>query len=164
METIKYKEGGETSLSLCEICKREFNIILSFNLCDDCRRTLELKKEWRKELKEVLFDLHFRYCPLFPKGKKEEGLQTQCSKDRFEIVESFISSLLAKQQEAPMGVSEWMRIGKLHGYHDYWKDMTRIALQEELVKIVESYKEKWFDKSYQYILDDLLADIKSKLK
>jgi len=77
----------------------------------------ELKKEWR-----LL-------------AEREDTFVYICDeKYHYEVPKNFIEFLLAKQQDTPMGVSEWMRIGKLHGYHDYWKDMTRIAVEEEFVK------------------------------
>jgi hypothetical protein len=88
-----------------------------------------------------------------------------------ERIKTFIRPLLAKQQDTPMGVSEWMRIGKLHGYHDYWKDMTRIALQEEFVKCLPEKKEivnspmldRSLDNAHSYGYNQCIADIKSKI-
>ena len=75
---------------------------------------------------------------------------------------------LAKQQEAPMGYSQWLAYGKKFGYHDYWKDMTRIALQEEFVKILDSMVigKTVCDPNQKIgkIYNQCIADIKSKLK
>jgi len=128
----------------------------------------ELKKEWKIEFEN-------KFGSVYATGWG--GEKCPCNS----AVKSFISSLLAKQQE--MTNSEWVAYGKKMGYHDYWKDMTRIALQEEVVKIVEKLKENW-EPAYGYDceeekgwqkgikaqialknkqIDDVLADIKSKL-
>jgi hypothetical protein len=77
------------------------------------------------------------------------------------FVKTGIKFLLAKQQE--MTNSEWVAYGKKMGYHDYWKDMTRIALQEDFVKMIEDKQKNVQDQFTFLALDDLLADIK-KLK
>jgi hypothetical protein len=100
----------------------------------------ELKKEWESELAELL----------------DENKPTK--------IRDFVRSLLAKQQiPTAMTNSEWIAYGKAKGYHDYWKEMTRIAVEEEFVKMIEGKKDKWFEPNYKYILDDIIADIKSKL-
>lgn len=52
----------------------------------------------------------------------------------FELAKGFIMKLLSEQRQS-IGVSEWMKIGKERGFHDYWKDMTRIALIKEIEKL-----------------------------
>ena len=86
-------------------------------------------------------------------------------------IRDFVRSLLAKQQDTPMGYSQWIVHGKKFGYHDYWKDMTRIALQEEFVKCIPkgmrennlteniTPDEMAYDDGY----NQCVADIKSKL-
>ena len=90
-------------------------------------------------------------------------------------LKEYISSLLAKQQE--MTNSEWVAYGKAKGYHDYWKDMIRIALQEEFVKCIPEeipeihsenceYQRKGCDCGYmeRLVHNKVIADIKSNLK
>jgi len=79
-------------------------------------------------------------------------------------LKSFISSLLAKQQiPTAMTNSEWIAYGKKMGYHDYWKDMTRIALQEEFVNEASEIISQYSGIS-DIATKDLLADIKNKIK
>jgi hypothetical protein len=119
----------------------------------------ELKKEWSDE-----FDEQFTDYELDAESQSHTTIRTN--------LKNFISSLLAKQQDIPMGYSQWLAYGKKFGYHDYWKDMTRIALQEEFVKKVKGMlmdDSNHHDYYYGYndALNDLLedfADIKSKLK
>lgn len=47
------------------------------------------------------------------------------------LIKDFISSLLAKQQDTPMGISAWTAHGRKHGYLDYAKDMMRIDIERE---------------------------------
>jgi hypothetical protein len=124
----------------------------------------ELKKEWERE-----FDNEF------PNERYSDTLMSKVTS--VSRIKSFISSLLAKQQE--MTNSEWVAYGKKMGYHDYWKDMTRIALQEEFVKCLPEYA-KPIDKLEEVderarmtnLLNEnmvigynqCIADIKSKLK
>jgi hypothetical protein len=88
----------------------------------------------------------------------------------FELLVDFISSLLAKQQNpTAMTNSEWVAYGKKMGYHDYWKDMTRIAVEEEFVKCIPEEKKvghllKCKMCSPQCGYNQCIADIKSKLK
>ena len=125
----------------------------------------ELKKEWERE-----FEKKFVLIP--PPESHPSGrilLKPYEIKGSVYDIKSFISSLLAKQQE--MTNSEWVALGKKLGYHDYWKDMTRIALQEEFVKSlpnpkihslpdgVNSPHETEHDRGW----NDCIADIKSKL-
>jgi hypothetical protein len=89
------------------------------------------------------------------------------------FLKSFISSLLAKQQmPTAMTNSEWVAYGKKMGYHDYWKDMTRIAVEEEFVKCLPEEKDYKVGSDGEYHFADnmktdgynqCIADIKSKL-
>ena len=117
----------------------------------------ELKKEWEREFEE-----EFGYMD------DTEGMINLSQ--QYNDIKNFISSLLAKQQiPTAMTNSEWVAYGKKMGYHDYWKDMTRIALQEEVVKMIAKAIEKkypnWADDYHDEVGEilDLLADIKSKL-
>lgn len=38
---------------------------------------------------------------------------------------------LAEQREVPMGYSQWVAYGKKFGYHDYYKDGVRMAIDRE---------------------------------
>jgi hypothetical protein len=82
----------------------------------------ELKKEWRKQFEANFLDGDSMY---------DCGNATFSVDGVLDVCEFF----LAKQQDTPMGYSAWVAYGKKFGYHDYWKDMTRIALQEEFVKM-----------------------------
>ena len=94
----------------------------------------ELKKEWEREFDEIFDDDWSGHLDMV----NEEKLTGTVGG----MVKSFISSLLAKQQmPTAMTNSEWIAYGKKMGYHDYWKDMTRIALQEEFVKCIPEEKE-----------------------
>lgn len=44
-----------------------------------------------------------------------------------------------KSDAEPKGYSDWIREGKERGYHDYWKEMTTIALTKSLRKEIEKY-------------------------
>jgi hypothetical protein len=122
--------------------------------CDLQRGSEELKKEWEREFEQE-FGIHFTPSEL-------------------QFAKSFISSLLSKQQDTPMGYSAWVAYGKKFGYHDYWKEMTRIALQEEFAKMVEIDLIKHFlvlpgnveiKKSLrEAVIDEIKYVIKSKLK
>ena len=117
----------------------------------------ELKKEWEEQFESKFVRTNMKDVgEVVGMTLNNEILFSGEEKD----IKSFISSLLAKQQE--MTNSEWVAYGKAKGYHDYWKDMTRIALQEEFVnEVCETISQ------YSGISDvatrDLLADIKSKL-
>jgi len=134
----------------------------------------ELKKEWSDE-----FDEQFTDYELDAESQSHTTIRTN--------LKNFISSLLAKQQDIPMGYSQWLNLGKKFGYHDCWKDMTRIALQEEFVnETIKLMKREYMrglldadsskypldtrleqleERYKQYIEDNpsVLADIKSKL-
>jgi hypothetical protein len=138
----------------------------------------ELKKEWRDELKECLKDsIKWRSSIL-------EGDEVNTSFDiNDDKILSFISSLLAKkddcilglevalegqqimikslvkQQDTPMGYSQWLAHGKKFGYKDY--------LQEEFVKCLPEEKDYTRDlilsSEYASGYNACIADIKSKL-
>jgi hypothetical protein len=108
----------------------------------------ELKKEW-----EIQFEEEF-----FPDGGDHVDSSGIVN------IKNFISSLLAKQQDIPMGYSQWLAYGKKFGYHDYWKDMTRIVLQEEFVKIIAELATKSVENGLPGMYREALADIKSKIK
>ena len=110
--------GGEVELA--GVCHRPNNP------CYIMDKSEELKKEWEE-------DLAFNFTFLHEIKHDKLG-------DAYDRVKSFISSLLAKQQ-IPTAItnSEWVAYGKKMGYHDYWKDMTRIAVEEEFVKMIPKY-------------------------
>jgi hypothetical protein len=123
------------------------------------------------------------------KKEWEDKLITTLPECDVKVIDNYYSSLLAKQQEAPMGYSQWLEYGKKFGYHDYWKDMTRIAVEEEFVKIIKTRQKEnevnlYHDSDGKILIrrpvnitdesillaqevdavyDELLADIKSKL-
>jgi len=134
----------------CKACKA--SIGMEYGICSAHRENIYMKEELKKEW-EGQFDLLWGLDP-------EGSLKQYKGQD----VKDFIKILLAKQQmPTAMTNSEWVEYGKKMGYHDYWKDMTRIALQEEFVKIIEQTQEKYWLKYEDARIDEALADIKSKL-
>jgi len=117
----------------------------------------ELKKEWEEAKTLDLECLHgnlIGWCDVCPKQYQD-----------------YVKSFFAKQQTpTAMTNSEWIAYGKKMGYHDYWKDMTRISVEEEFVKSIPEEKEHdcTCDETVCHCeagaYNKCIADIKSKLK
>ena len=65
--------------------------------------------------------------------------------------EEISNSLAVAEGEPSMGYSKWIAHGKKFGYHDYWKDMTRIAIIEAIEKKYPNYVEDYHDEVEEII-------------
>jgi hypothetical protein len=116
----------------------------------------ELKKEWSEKEIKRLFDIIYNCNSM---GEKDADLQGFCSD-----ILHFINSTLAKQQETPMGYSQWVAYGKKFGYHDYLKEEFVNVVKMIMDDIANGKAEVIDGKTIDYLFAKILADIKSKLK
>jgi hypothetical protein len=82
----------------------------------------ELKKEWERNIDDMDWSM----------------LATK------ERVKTVIRSLLAKQQDTPMGYSQWLAYGKKFGYFDYLQEEIIADLKKDplrLIKFAPYYKD-----------------------
>ena len=75
-----------------------------------------MKKEQEKELRDFLETLNIHNKDL-----------KICFNDALAVshIERLISKLLKEQRESPMGVSQWKKHGKKHGYWEYFNKQQR---------------------------------------
>ena len=72
--------------------------------------------------------------------KSQEKEHKKSIKLLTEIFDNKMDSLLKEQRESPMGVSQWKKHGKKHGYWEYFKKEQR----EKAIKMIEETIDNYF--------------------